>query len=222
MTGAVHTTPATFAVDTETAVTLFRADLWERARPPGAVLEPWTDTSQWNIDALGCATVTLTMAATAFPARVVVVNHLRAEVILGEDFLIQNVRMVQVGNKQLDFPNLSVSAPLSHFPSSDQVVPPAAVFLVEAVRFPAFSEMVMTRNSVNEDTWILETEHREKVSVLAARAVATPAHRTLPVRLLNPRAEAATVYKGTQIACLEPVGNFDISDPATIASVQHD
>ena len=67
----------TFVVDTGAAVSVLRADLWEKIQSPGALLEPWTNTSLVGangtpIDVLGSATVTLTVAETAFPARVVI------------------------------------------------------------------------------------------------------------------------------------------------------
>jgi len=130
---------------------------------------------------------------------------------------------VQVGKKLLDFPNHGVSAPLSHTPGTSQVTPSTGVYLVETVRVPAFSEMeVMATARVSEPKgdWILEGEPREKVPVMAARAVVSPDAGILPVRLLNPGAEPATVYEGTQIAHLETVGDSDVLDPASVATVQ--
>ena len=62
--GAVNGTLTTFVVDTGAAVSLLRADLWEKIQSPGALLEPWTNTSLVGangtpIDVLGSVTVTL-------------------------------------------------------------------------------------------------------------------------------------------------------------------
>ena len=106
-------------VDTGAVVTLLRADLWEKAKEPGAVLEPWTDASLvgangTTITVQGCAAVMLTVAETVFRVRVVILEKLTAEAIFGVDFLAANGCTVQVGKKLLDVPNHGVSVPLSH------------------------------------------------------------------------------------------------------------
>ena len=128
-----------------------------------------------------------------------------------------------MGEKTLDFPNHGISAPLSQPSSSSQLALPAGVYLVNTVRLPAFSEMeVMVANQarVNGSDWILEGEHREKVPVMAARAVVNPVDGTLPVCLFNPGAESITVYRGTRIAHLESVEDNNVMDPATVAMVE--
>ena len=125
-------------------MSLLRADLWEKIQSPGALLEPWTNTSLVGangtpIDVLGSATVTLTVAETAFPARVLIVKQLTTEAILGVDFLAENGCIVEVRKKILYFPNHGVSSPIHS--NSKYVLPPTGVILVETVRIPAFCEM---------------------------------------------------------------------------------
>ena len=183
-------------------MSLHRADLWEKIQLPGALLEPWTNTSLVGangtpIDFLGSATITLTVAETAFPAPVVIVKQLTTEAILGVDFLAENGCTVQVGKKILDFPNRGVSSPLIHS-NSKYVLTPTGVFLVETVRIPAFCEMEVmatTQTSVSEYNWILKGEQRDKV----------------------PAMESVVVYKGTRIACLEALYESDVIDSASVA-----
>ena len=210
----------------EDTITWCLAGALDQYQSPGALLEPWTNTSLVGangtpIDVLGSATVTLTVAETAFPARVVIVEQLTTEAILGVDFLAENGCTVQVGKEILDFPNHGVSSPLIHS-NSKYVLPPTGVFIVETVRIPAFCElevMATTQTSVSECNWILKGEQRDKVLVVAACAVVSPVNRTLPVRLLNPTMESVVVYKGTRIACLEALDESDVIDSASVAVV---
>ena len=80
------------------------------------------------IDVLGSATVTLTVAETAFPAWVVIVKQLTTEAILGVDFMAENGCTVQVGKKILDFPNHGASFPLIHSNSKYVLVPTGVFF----------------------------------------------------------------------------------------------
>ena len=59
----------------------------------------------------GSAVVTITMAETAFLTRVMVVNPLTAEAILGIDFLKENRGNVLVGKEILDFPTMACLHP---------------------------------------------------------------------------------------------------------------
>ena len=54
----------------------------------------------------------LTIAQVSFSVRVVIVERLTTEAILGMDFLMGNNCTIQVGKKHLEFPKLSVSVPL--------------------------------------------------------------------------------------------------------------
>ena len=199
-------------------MSLLRADLWEKIQSSGALLEPWTipipvwwEQTEPPIMFWEVLLLTLTVAETVFPARVVI----------GVDFLAENGCTVQVGKKILDFPNHGVSSPLIHS-NSKYVLPPTGVFLVETVRIPAFCEMEVmatTQTFLSECNWILKGEQRDKVPVVAARAVVSPVNRTLPVRLLNPAMESVVVYKGTQIACLKALDESDVIDSASVAVV---
>ena len=226
VTGAVNGTLTTFVVDTGAVVILLRADPWERIQSPDALLEPWTDTSLVGangtpIHVLGSATVTLTVAETVFLVWVVVVKQLTAEANLAVDFLAKNGCTVKVGKKILDFPNHGVSSPLIHS-NSKYMLPPNGAFLVEIVGIAAFREMEVmatTQTSVTERNWILKGEQRDKVPVVAARAIIRPVNRMLPVQLLNHAMESVAVYKGTRIACLEALDGSNVIDSASIAVV---
>ena len=74
---------------------------------------------------------------------------------------------------------------------------PTEAYLKETVRLPAFSEMeVMTTTQTSGvlGDWILEGELREKILVMVARAIVQSTDGKMPVCLLNPGAEPATVY----------------------------
>ena len=119
---------------------------WEQTEPPLMLCEVPP------IDVMCGATVTLTVAESAFLVWVVIVKQLTTETILGVDFLAENGCTVQVGKKILDFPKHGVSSPLIHS-NSKYVLPPTGVFLVETVCIPAFCEMEVmatTQTSVSE------------------------------------------------------------------------
>ena len=75
-----------------------------------------------SVSVQGSAVVRVTMAKTAFPMRVMVLNSLSVEAILGIGFLKDNLFNILVGEELLDFPNNDVSAPLKESGFSKHVL----------------------------------------------------------------------------------------------------
>lgn len=63
---------------------------------------------------------------------------------------------------------------------------------------------------------MLGGEHRDKVTVMAAHALASPADGKTPVHLLNLSAEPAMVYRGTKIAHIEAVEGPDTAGATAV------
>ena len=181
---------------------------------PGTKLEPLTDTELVGangapIEVNGSAFVTLTIAQVSCSVRVVIVERLTTEAILGMDFLMANNCTIQVGKKLLEFPKLSVLVPLICRRSvPQQVTVKPGVFLAEMVRIPPASEMevMATAGADSEQDWILEGEPREKLPVMMAHAVVRLVEGRMPVRILNLGADPVTIYQGTRNAHLETLG----------------
>ena len=75
-------------------MTLLRKDTWDAAQPhlPQCELKPWTGDGLIGaggtpLQILGCTDVELAIAGGKFPSKVIVVDSLMTEGILGVDFL---------------------------------------------------------------------------------------------------------------------------------------
>ena len=58
----------------------------------------------------------------------------------------------------------------------------------------------------NTGTWLLEEKDSRKIPVRVARDLVCPNSNNVPVRLLNVESTSVTVYKNTQIATMEQIG----------------
>ena len=161
----------------------------------------------------------LSIANRIFKPRVVVVDDLTADAILGMEFMEQNGCTLDIARRTLQFRYQGVSVPLtppSQTKSQDHMC--ARVTLGEMRQIPAFSELEVMADVADvcgsSGTWILETA-TARSSAMVARPVVQPSEGKVPVRLLNPRDKATTVYQGTTLDTLER-----IDDPTTLNVVQ--
>ena len=178
--GKLNNTPPSFDVDTGAAVTLISRELWDKAGTQGwHGIGGGQRNSKDHLRICSCGT----LAQASFPMRVIVVERITTEAILGMDFLTANDCTIHAG-KKLEFPSLGVSVPLtSHIPTTKRVTAKPGVFLAEMVNIPPTSklEVIATANVDPHQDWILEGEQREKLPIMMARAVVRPIEGRMPV-----------------------------------------
>ena len=104
MAATINDTVVVLLVDTGSALTILRRDIWEKCKEPQQQLVPWCQSeligaegSQLHI--FGSAEVRLNIEGESFEMSVVVIDPLTSEAILGLDVLTQYT--VDLSHRQL-------------------------------------------------------------------------------------------------------------------------
>ena len=207
VTGSVGGISVTFLLDTGSAVTLVRRDLWDQIGS-GATLRPCehrlvgVDGSPLKIH--GSAHP---IGGVDFVTTVIVGDSLTTEAILGLDFLQEHRCTVDIGSKQLRVSGHKLVIPLQQSAASP-CIGRVGVEMADSVQLPAYSELeVMARavTPIEGNTWLIEGMKTKRSPVQIARALVIPRSERVPVRMLNPTAEPVQVPKGMVVAEMELV-----------------
>ena len=220
--GTVNGIAVTFLLDTGAAVSLLRKEVWDRISRQSVELEPWREKRLVGVEGTplrveGCVTVTAEMGGEQFDIRLVVVDQLTAEAILGLDFLRKNECIIDTAQGRVNFAAKAVAFPLLPSEETDTRI---QVVLQETVHIPARSELDVAgaakEGRESEAVWLLQPERSQRIPVLVAHAVVTcnSTDSFVPLRLLNPRSEPVTLFKGTKIATLETLAEASIQETA--------
>ena len=210
VTGSVGGISVTFLLDTGSAVTLVRRDLWDQIGS-GATLRPCehrlvgVDGSPLKIQ--GSAQITFQFGGVDFVTTVIVGDSLTTEAILGLDFLQEHRCTVDIGSKQLRVSGHKLVIPL-HQSAASPCIGRVGVEMADSVQLPAYSELeVMARavTPIEGNTWLIEGMKMKRSPVQIARALVIPRSERVPVRMLNPTAEPVQVPKGMVVAEMELV-----------------
>ena len=206
-----HTTA--LLVDTGASVTLMRKDVWDRVnQAQGVRLEPWTERQLVSVNGsplkiYGHAPAAITMEGIAYSADIVVVSPLTSEVILGLDFLREHEAVVDVKKSEIRMGDKVVALHLSP-PSCPKVDAISRVCLSTSTTLPPYSEKVVMaecKGPLQSGSCIIEPGSGERLPVAVARALVEPKGGRIPVRLLNPGPETATLRPQSVVATLESV-----------------
>lgn len=181
--GFVNNQPAQFVLDTGAAVTLLQRSIWDQMKQNEAVLEPWTGQRLIGVEGTplqvcGTIQVELKLGEKIFQTRVVVVDGLTVDVILGLDFLETHSCTVDIGRKTLHFTNRGTSVILH---GSQGTVAAIGVTISETLEVPAYSEMEVMANMAQPKapgTWIMEGD---ATSVMVARSLLDSPNTQIPV-----------------------------------------
>ena len=105
-----------------------------------------------------------------------------------------------------------MNIPLATQPLKDSVLNQVEIAARETFTIGAMSEMetMGEMQSDCEGTWITEAKQPRRTQVVVARAIVTPQGGRVPMRLLNPKSEPLTIYKGTRLAIAEPIDPVEI------------
>ena len=151
--------------------------------------------------------------------RIIIVDSLTTEAIIGMDFLEENDCTIDIAKKCLYFPRVRMSIPFCNVTEVAQV----DVTLDTSIQVPPMSEievMAKVESGGNTGTWLLEGKSSKGLSVQVANALVCPSSQRVPVRLLNPHSELATVHKNTRIATLEPLQEQTDESATEISAIQ--
>ena len=182
--GGVNGISTNFLVDTGADVSLLSMELWTQIEAtaqtksklePSATAQGLVGVQGSPLQIHGVASVEIELAKEKFSSRVIVVDSLTSEAILGKDFLKDNRCVVNVGRNTLHFETHGITLPLNSPPVSQQVAR-VIVSISETLEVPPRSEMeVMAKvpGVAAEGTWMVEQEERSN-AVLVARAVVAP------------------------------------------------
>ena len=160
-----------FMLDAGAAVSLHRKDVWNNVDGEQQ-FSPWTGPRLVGVEGTplevhGVATLEMIMAGESFLVDFVVVAILRAQLILGLDFLESHQCVVNTGQKTLHLKDRAV--PMRTATNCAQL----SVALQESIHVAAFSEvevMAESREVLGDGVWL----HERYLPVLVAGAVVTP------------------------------------------------
>ena len=227
--GSVDGVSTNFLVDTGADVSLLSIELWKQveataqSKPelePGVAAQVLVGVQGSPLQIHGVASVEVELAKEKFSSRVIIVDSLTSEAILGKDFLKANKCVIDVGRNTLHFETRGVTLSFNSPPGSQQVAR-VAVTLNETLEIPAHSEMEVMAGipgAATEGTWMMEQEEKNS-AVRVARALVTPEQKEVPVRLLNLRDKSIIVRKGTAVAKLDAVSAGTVG-PTFVSAVQ--
>ena len=119
------------------------------------------------------ATVEMGLLGKVLPSEVVVASSLKAQAILGVDFLERNRCVINTPKRILHLHGLAI--PVQTMPSPDVVQ--ASVLLQGTLRIPALSGMevmVDTSQPLKDGTWLLEGMSDKELPFLVARTMGNP------------------------------------------------
>ena len=210
VTGHLNNIPVTFMLDTGAPVSLIRKDVFNQAQ---GELVPWAGGGLVGVegtplDIHGMATVEIGLRGKLLTSEVVVASAIKAEAILGMDFLEQNGCVINAAKRTLHLHGLAI--PVTTRPSPEVVQ--ASVILQETLRIPALSEvevMVETSQPLEDGTWLLEGMSDKNLPFLIARTLGNPVvgggASCMLARLMNPTSGEITIHKGTRVGQVERV-----------------
>ena len=204
-----------FLIDTGAAVSLIRGDVWDRIKPCNAPKVEPANTRLVGVDGAplqvrGSVMVQLVVAGQPFEQKVIIADSLTSQGILGLDFLEANQCVLNLAQGELLTHGKNI--PLATQPLKNSVLTQVEIAARETFIIGAMSEMetMGEMQSDCEGTWIMEDKQLKRTQVVVARAIVTPQGGKVPMRLLNPKSEPLTIYKGTRLAIAEPIDPVEI------------
>ena len=209
LNGQLAGRPARILVDTGSALTLVRTQQWQRLdalTPPLVEGQPrLVGVDSHPLSLQGTAYTTISLGGKDFPIEVTVVDDITADVILGMDFLAAEDCLVDVGRKILSIRSQQIDLELHSEQGRVEGMTRMHVACIATVDVPAYSELELVVETTEhaEGTWLLEGVASDKLPVVVARAVVSPADGCVVVRLINPTAEAVRVHRGTRLGQVE-------------------
>ena len=166
----------------------------------------------------GVATVEIGLLGKVLPSEVVVASSLKAQAILGVDFLKRNGCVINAAKRILHLHGLAI--PVQTVPSPDVVQ--ASVLLQETLRITALSEvevMVNTSQPLKDGTWLLEGMSNKELPCLVARTlgnlVVGGGATCMLAQLMNPTLGEITIHKGTRVSRVERIEEEAVGTLAT-------
>lgn len=206
-------------VDTRSAVTLVRKDIWDRASSDSQLSAPDSPVVAANgaeLDIVGKTVVPLEVGGlqTEFP--VLVAKTLIQDCILGADFLLHNRCVVDMHRQVL----LAGGEPVQFDLSTRREMPSTChVTLLESTTIPASSEIQLPVDLSGEEGVVMHPclavldpsqEFSERHGVLIAHSLSyTGAEKTL-MQIMNPSPAPVQVHRHEKIGRLLPLEDAEV------------
>ena len=151
-----------FLVDTGAAVSLIQASTWKRCVPDSQILEPSTQrlvsVTGAPLQVAGTTTIVLNVQGMSFEAKVLIVEGLTTDGILGLDFLQFHKCSINIHKRCLYFSGLRVQIPLSSpiSCSTGDVSISAIAAITTSIPAHCEQDILVGTNSAVDGTWLME------------------------------------------------------------------
>ena len=229
VSGSVNGAPVRFMLDTGATVSLIREDVRRKVVGANTTLAKCNlrlvGVEGSAIAILGVATLETLFASIIVTGDFIVAKTLSTEAIIGLDFLEQNHCTINTEQKVLHLCGKALPLKGAEDCAKTPVDMPqtTSASLSESLRIPPYSEIeataevAMLKHTVASGTvWVTESFHTTDLPVIVANALVTPQQDngtvTIPLRIINPSADAVTLHKGTKVA------QIDRTDPSAVVA----
>jgi hypothetical protein len=218
---SVNNYPCSFLVDTGAAVSLLGSSVWQSSNIAFSCHLQKGPTQQLlgvdgsPLSVLGMARIPVKFGDCVFSIQLIVVEGISEDAILGMDFLQQSNGQIDVNKATLvlHIDNHNMSIPLCSNGCSPPITVAHAALKTTTV-VPPYSEVEVLAQVDHQDAGLWLVENCLQTFPVVARAVVSPRHHQIVLRLLNPTAEPAKVFQNQKAARLEK-----LNDTATISAI---
>ena len=201
-------------LDTGSAVTLLRLDIWNQCKNDSNTLDQWSGPKLVGVNGtplqvMGHCKINISLSHVSVIHPILVVDSLLAQGILGLDFLQNNNCSVNLTKGSCILYVGSNKVPLLSSIVPKEEHNPVSVIVAQTMHIPERSEKILAivkEGTANDGrTYLLEGLEGSKSLALVAQAVVSPINNTVIVRVSNPQKDPIIIHRNAKIAVMEEV-----------------
>ncbi len=214
--GSVNKVNTPILVDSGSAVTILRRDLWERGEKPGMqklgkVSGPVVVANGDPLHIIGTSEADILFAGKTFKLRVLIADAVSQDCLLGAAFLATHRFIVDFDRRVLQPAGTTIAMIEAHAPDQPKSVCRVSIPVTTMIR-PREEQLLWanihpTDESKTQHAGVLQLKEgfQERYQLLVARVVAIPSDQKVPIRLANLSPSPVTLYRGVNVGQFCPL-----------------